>query len=173
MRLDILLSFSCLLLATNAENEEISKDLSKSLLNGNQTVQEYLQSHDLKFLPSVFQSWPKVSISNAELDLTCTACQGGVGAMIDLFLLGASVEQVEELARGLCTLIGVIDMGVCNGAIDNYAPQLQHIVTHSHPHVKAAEVCAMLLGKGCGAWEYVNEWTVDIPHGDKPEPEVI
>ena len=31
------------------------------------------------------------------------------------------------------------------------------------PQITAGEVCAAVVGPGCGAWEQINNWSVDIP----------
>ena len=31
------------------------------------------------------------------------------------------------------------------------------------PRITAGEVCGAIVGPGCGAWEEINSWTIDIP----------
>ena len=31
------------------------------------------------------------------------------------------------------------------------------------PWITSGEICAAIVGKGCGKWEEINNWTVDIP----------
>ena len=49
---------------------------------------------------------PKAQFNQIERDLVCIGCETGVAAIIDLFLLGASAEAIEELSLGLCVLLG-------------------------------------------------------------------
>ena len=34
---------------------------------------------------------------------------------------------------------------------------------YREPRITAGEVCAAIVGPGCGAWEEINNWSVDIP----------
>ena len=34
---------------------------------------------------------------------------------------------------------------------------------YREPRITAGEVCAAVVGPGCGAWEEINNWSVDIP----------
>ena len=84
----------------------------------------------------------------------------------------------------MCDLLGVIDMEVCHGGIANYAPIIEYIIINRfkievkieslkltnyiliffrEPRITAGEVCAAVVGPGCGAWEEINNWSVDIP----------
>ena len=31
------------------------------------------------------------------------------------------------------------------------------------PRITAGEICGAVVGPGCGRWEDINDWTVDIP----------
>ena len=31
------------------------------------------------------------------------------------------------------------------------------------PWITSGEICGAIVGKGCGKWEEINNWTVDIP----------
>ena len=100
-------------------------------------------------------------------DLTCDACIVAAEAVIDLFLLGASIEVIEEAALVVCDLFNIEDHEVCRGSIWNYAPQLEYIL--SQRRVRGSEVCAiLLLQEGCGAFDEVNGWTVELPAVEKP-----
>jgi len=102
-------------------------------------------------------------------DTLCTACIVGIEALIDIIKLGASVEVVEEAALIICDIFHIEDHEVCQGAIQNYAPQLVYIVTERH--VTGQEACAIVLANDCGAQETINGWTVALPAVPKPAVE--
>jgi len=124
----------------------------------------------LKFLAQFYQHLRTEVLTPEEKDLTCVACETAVGALIDLWLLGADTGAIEEALDGICTLLGLFDKAVCHGAIYNYGPIVEFVVKNRTPRIRAGEVCAAILGVGCGAWEEINDWTVDLPEG-KPEVE--
>jgi len=119
----------------------------------------------LPFMRHLNLKEPKEMSSEAR-DLTCDACIVGAEAIIDLILIGANIELIEEAALVVCDIFEIEDHEVCRGAIWNYAPQLQYIL--SKRRVRGGEVCAIVLGQGCGAFDEVNSWTVDLPGVEKP-----
>ena len=54
-------------------------------------------------------------------------------------------------------------MEVCHGGIANYAPIIEYIIMNREPRITSGEICAAVVGPGCGKWEEINDWTVDIP----------
>ena len=82
-------------------------------------------------------------------DALCTACVVALEAIIDLFLIGASPDLLEEAALVVCDLFNIENHDVCKGAIHNYVPQFEYIF--SQRRVTGREACAILLGNGCGA----------------------
>ena len=99
-------------------------------------------------------------------DALCTACVVALEAIIDLFLIGASPDLLEEAALVVCDLFNIENHDVCKGAIHNYVPQFEYIF--SQRRVTGREACAILLGNGCGASDEVNAWTVQLPDIEKP-----
>merc|ERR1719239_1417285 len=87
-------------------------------------------------------------------DLLCSGCIVAAEAVIDLFLIGADMSLIEE-------------HDVCAGAIHNYVPQLEYIF--SARRVTGQEVCAIVLGNGCGNASHVNDWQVEMPSIQKPD----
>ena len=101
-----------------------------------------------------------------ERDTICTACIVALEVIIDLFMIGASPDLLEEAALVVCDLFNIEDHDVCKGAIHNYVPQLEYIF--SQRRVTGREACAILLGNGCGAADEVNAWTIQLPDIEKP-----
>ena len=77
-----------------------------------------------RLLSSFYESYPRGSFSRAELDLVCVGCTAAVATVVDLFLAGATAEEVEWLGQNLCILLGVLDREVCRGSLLAYAPQV-------------------------------------------------
>ena len=77
-----------------------------------------------RLLSSFYESYPRGSFSRAELDLVCVGCTAAVATVVDLFLAGATAEEVEWLGQNLCVLLGVLDREVCRGSLLAYAPQV-------------------------------------------------
>jgi len=129
----------------------------------------------LHFLPALWEHGKADLLPWEERDIACTACEAAVGVVIDLFLLGGEgiEDQIENALKNLCSLLGIAggDGEVCDGAIENYAPGIEWIVHNSHPTIGSRQVCAAFLGKGCGAWEEINDWTVELPAVPKPPVE--
>jgi len=100
-------------------------------------------------------------------DLLCSGCIVAAEAVIDLFLIGADMSLIEEAAQVVCDLFNIEDHDVCAGAIHNYVPQLEYIF--SARRVTGQEVCAIVLGNGCGNASHVNDWQVEMPSIQKPD----
>ena len=62
-----------------------------------------------------------ISTLQDQKDLACTACEVGAAAIIDLFLVGTSVENLEEIALGVCVLFGIQEREVCKGMVWHFA----------------------------------------------------
>ena len=124
----------------------------------------------LGFLAGYYQHFRPELLGDGELEQACLACEVAIGQLIDLFALGHQLDDVQPAFEGICTLLGISTQSVCDGGILNYAPVFQYIVKTRAPRITAGEVCAAVLGKGCGAWELINDWSVDLP-GGKPEVE--
>ena len=125
----------------------------------------------LGFLAGYYQHFRSELLGDGELEQACLACEVAIGQLIDLFAMGHQLEDVQPAFEGICTLLGITTQSVCDGGIFNYAPAFQYIVMNRAPRITAPEVCATVLGKGCGAWEQINDWSVDLP-GGKPEVEI-
>ena len=111
-----------------------------------------------------------IEMSEEARDATCDACIVGAEAIIDMFLLGIDIELIENTALVLCDLFEIEDHDVCRGAIRNYAPQIQYIISQKRVHGR--EFCALvLMQEGCGAYDEINNWTVDLPSVEKPPVE--
>jgi len=124
----------------------------------------------LNFLPEFYQHLRTEELTKDQVDLTCLACEAAITSLIDLFLVGVEPEQIEAALEGICTLFGITTKSVCHGGIYNYGPIIEFIIKNRTPRITSREVCAAVLGKGCGAWEEINNWTVEIPEL-KPEVE--
>jgi len=100
-------------------------------------------------------------------DILCSACIVAAEGVIDLFLIGAPIDRIEQAAQFACDLFHIEDHEVCKGAIHNYVPGLQYIFENRR--VTGQEVCAIVLNNGCGNASHVNDWTVALPSVAKPE----
>merc|ERR1711970_436993 len=107
-----------------------------------------------------------VKVPRQVRELLCDACIVGIEAIVDLVMLGVDITQVEEVALIVCDLFNIEDHDVCDGAIHNYAPQLDYIIHERR--ITGQHACAIALGNGCGD-PSVNSWTVDLPLDPKPE----
>jgi sphingomyelin phosphodiesterase len=152
----------------DTELEEVISQV-KNLVSVDRTADDTLPDQ-LKFLPDFYQHLRTERLTPEERDLTCLACEAAVTAVIDLFLVGVDAEDIESALEGICTLFGITTKSVCHGGIYNYGPIVEFVVKNKTPRITAGEVCAAVLGKGCGAWEEINNWTVDLPEL-KPEVE--
>ena len=119
----------------------------------------------LSFLPEFYQHYRTEALSAEEFDKACLACEVAVGGLIDLFALVLQPEDIQPALEGVCTLLGLTTKSVCHGGILNYAPVIQYIVKNRTPRITAPEICGALLGQGCGAWEQINDWSVNLPEG--------
>ena len=124
---------------------------------------------ELKFLPEFYQHLRMERLTADERDLTCWACEAAVGTIIGLDWIGVDIETIEENLETICTLLGITEKSVCHGGIYNYGPIVEFVMKNKVPRITEAEVCAAVLGKGCGAWEEINDWSVDLP---EPKPPV-
>jgi len=123
---------------------------------------------ELSFIPALWEHGKVDRASPGERDLACSACEAAVQVVIDLFLLGVDEPAIEGALSNLCTLLGIMDRSVCEGGVATYGPGLEWIVANSEPTIGGRQVCGAVLGKGCGAWEEINAWTVELPPGTKP-----
>merc|ERR1712180_257173 len=166
----LLLTSALLLLSssTSSQDENITETIRKffSLPSSTAMVPE-----ELKFISSLWEHGQVDRLSGDERDLACNACEAGVAVLIDLYIIGAYEDQILNALANLCSLLGIINAEVCKGAISNYAPSIKWIVLNSHPTIGARQVCASLIGKGCGAWQEINDWTVKLPSTPKPPVE--
>ena len=42
------------------------------------------------------------------------------------------------------------------------------LIFYREPRITAGEICGAVVGVGCGKWEEINNWTVDIPDNNEP-----
>jgi len=108
-----------------------------------------------------------VKMPKAVKSVLCNSCVVGMEALADLIYIGASLEKVEKAVIFLCEVLNIEDDQVCEGAVANYAPMFVYIF--SQRKISGREACGVLLNDGCGAYEYINEWTVDLPVHPKPD----
>ena len=53
-------------------------------------------------------------------------------------------------------------------------PLISSFITKNlrEPWITSGEICGAIVGKGCGKWEEINNWTVDIPEKKLREDEL-
>jgi len=92
------------------------------------------------------------------MNLACTGCEAGVNLLVKIARKG-NFDKIIATLEKLCPL--VLDAHVCRGAIKNYSPSLEYILTHSNI-VDGGLFCALALGTKCGKWKEIHEWRVDF-----------
>lgn len=98
---------------------------------------------------------------------TCSLCVGGIESVLSLVQAGLVGQGfVHDAAISACSV--VLDKAVCEGAVNNYLPEIWHIVTNNPEELSGGLICALIVGGKCGKWEEANSWTIEIP-GNKPE----
>jgi len=97
----------------------------------------------------------------------CSSCILGVETLSDLIYVGSPIKVIEKAIIFMCEIFNIEHDHICEGAVANYAPLFQYIF--SERRVSGREACAILMNDGCGAFELINEWTVDLPVHDKPD----
>jgi len=123
---------------------------------------------ELQFLSELWSHLQPELLPPEQRDLACSACEAAVTAVIDLFLLGVETEEIEAGLESLCSLLGVMQPAVCHGGIRNYGPVVEWVILNRRPRITGSEVCGAVLGPGCGAWEEINRWEVELPGGKPP-----
>jgi len=60
----------------------------------------------------------------------------------------------------------------CIGYVKNFGPELQYM--YENTDLTAGKLCALFDSPGCGDWDVMNSWFVEIPAGkpDRIEPEL-
>ena len=164
----LFLLIACSLVGAENTNEDLISRV-RNLVSLDRSPDAALPD-ELKFLPEFYQHLRTETLSADEIDLTCLACEAAVAGVIDLFLVGVGAEDIEAALEGICTLFGITTKSVCHGGIYNYGPIVEFVIKNRTPQITAGEVCAAVLGKGCGKWEQINDWTVALPEL-KPEVE--
>jgi len=157
-----------LLLPTLALGSDIG-DSVKSFLESSPGTSEVPE--ELSFLPELWDHGQVSRVSPEEKDLACDACEAAVQVVIDLMLLGVDESGIEDALSNLCALLGIVEASVCDGGVATYGPGLRWIVENSEPPIGGRQVCGAIIGKGCGAWEEINDWTVELPSDPKPPVE--
>jgi len=149
-------------------NEDIRSKV-KNIVNGNRVNGKIDIPNELEFLPEYYEHPSSKLFTDEEISLTCLACEAAVSALIDLYIFGYDLEQITNALEGLCELLGIIDMEVCHGGIANYAPIIEYIILNREPWITAGEICGAVVGPGCGKWEEINDWTIDIPEKESKQ----
>ena len=84
----------------------------------------------LSFLTEFYHRPDLPALTAEQIDLTCIACETAVASIIDLYILGISVNTIKTSLEGLCYMLGITDEEVCHGMIENYAPVIEYVLAN-------------------------------------------
>jgi len=118
---------------------------------------------------------PKVSLRKTKYSFKCSKKKDAASCQTCLNIVGAAQaalegglpwSALEEIVIEQCIETGFQTERFCRGYVANFGPEFQYIYENSEltPDI----LCAILDSPGCGAWDDMNDWFVDIPDG-KPE----
>nr|CAD7402584.1 unnamed protein product [Timema cristinae] len=143
--------------------ESLSYELRQSRVQGyhtdrlSQLVNKYslprhLQGVEPELLPEPYD------------DITCILCSAAVIEVLDIYNQNKSADALRSVAIQLCITFNLASEDVCIGIIDVHLAEAVYLANHADDASKK-QLCGLYLSS-CG---FVDEWTIDVDLGTKPD----
>nr|CAD7195605.1 unnamed protein product [Timema douglasi] len=116
------------------------------------SLPRYLQGVEPELLPEPYD------------DITCILCGAAVVEVLDIYNQNKSADALRSVAVQLCVTFNLASEDVCIGIINVHLAEAVYLANHADDASKK-QLCGLYLSS-CG---FVDEWTIDVDLGTKPD----